>query len=148
MSLFQGGMEHVEQRVELEWLGDEVRGPLLDGVDRILHSAEPGDDDRDDLGIPLQGGVEHGAPVHTRQTEVGDDDVERELGEPGDGVFAAGGLFDDEAVVGETFRDRFSQGGLVVYEKQMFRVFSHLVRRRYFDTRPCGGQCKQCGSPL
>ena len=38
-------IEDVEQRVELERLGDEVGGTLLDRFDRILHGAVPGDHD-------------------------------------------------------------------------------------------------------
>ena len=130
----------MQQRVELERLGDEVGRALLDRVDRVLHRAEAGDDDRDDLGVTLERGLEHGASVHAGEAEVRDDDVEREIGEPRERLFAAGGLFHDEAVVGQAFRDRLPQRRLVVHEKQMFRVFSHLVRRRYFDTPDRRGQ--------
>ena len=41
--------QHVEQRVELEGLRDEIRRPLLDGFDRVLHRAVTGDHDRDDF---------------------------------------------------------------------------------------------------
>ena len=47
-------------------------------------------------------------------------------------VLAAGGLLDDEAVIGQPLRDRFPQRRLVVDEKQMFRVFRHLVGRAVF----------------
>ena len=43
--LLERGSQHVEQRVELERLGDEVGGTLLDRFDRILHGAVPGDHD-------------------------------------------------------------------------------------------------------
>ena len=80
------------------------------------------------------------AAVDAGQPQVGHDDVERELGEPRQGVLAAGGLFDDEAVIGQALRNGLPQRRLVVYEEQMFRVFSHLVVRRYFDTRRGRGQ--------
>ena len=64
------------------------------------------------------------------------------------GVFAVGGLLDDEAVVGEPFRDGLTQRRLVVYEEQMFRVFSHLVVRRYFDTRDAAGQRRTATAAL
>ena len=96
-------------------------------------------------GIALERRLEHGAAVDAGQPEVRDDDVEREIGQPRERLFAARGLLDDEAVVGETLRDRFPQRRLVVYEKQMFRVFSHLVGRRYFDTRRRRRSTKHCG---
>ena len=139
-ALLERRVEHVEQRVELERLGDEVGRALLDRVHGVLHRAEAGDDDRDDFRVALERGLEHGAAVDAGQPEVGDDDVERELGEPRQRVFAVGGLLDDEAVVGEPLRDGLPQRRLVVDEEQMFRVFSHLVVRRYFDTRNGRGQ--------
>ena len=125
----------MQQLVELERLGDEVGGALLDRVDRVLHRAEAGDDDRDDVRVALERGVEHRAAVDARQPEVRDDDVEGELGEPRQRLFAVRGLLDDEAVVGQPLGDGLPQRRLVVDEQQMFRVFSHLVVRRYFDTR-------------
>ena len=91
-------------------------------------------------GIALERGLEHRAAVDAGQAEVGNDDVEGELGEPRQRVFAVGGLLDDEAVIGEPLRNGLPQRRLVVYEEQMFRVFSHLVVRRYFDTRGGRGQ--------
>ena len=43
-------------------------------------------------------------------------------------------------MIGEPLRDGLPQRRLVVYEQQMFRGFSHLVARRYFDTRRSSGQ--------
>src|SRR6185437_10817556 len=138
--LFERGVQHVQQRVELKRLGDEVGGALFDRVDGVLYRAEAGDDDRDDVRVALERGVQDGAAVDAGQAEVGDDDIEREVGEPREGLFAAGGLFDDEAVVGEAFADSFPKCRLVVDEEQMFRVFRHLLARRYFDTRQRAGQ--------
>ncbi len=114
--------------------------PCLIAFDRVLHRAEAGDDDRDDFGIALERGVEHGAAVDAGQPQVGDDDVEREVGEARERLFAARCLLDDEAVVGQPFGDGLAQRRLVVDEQQMFRGFSHLVVRRYFDTRASRGQ--------
>ena len=86
-------------------------------------------------GIALERRFEHGAAVDAGQAQVGDDDVEGELGQPRQRVLAARRLLDDEAVIGEPLGDGLPQRRLVVYEEQMFRVFSHLVVRRYFDTR-------------
>jgi len=139
-ALLERGGEHVEERVELKRLRDEVSRALLDRVHGVLHGPEARDDDRDDLGIPLESRLEHGPAVDAGQAEVGDDDVEGELGQPGECVLAAGRLLDDEAVIGEPLRNGLPQRRLVVYEEQMFRVFSHLVVRRYFDTRGRRGQ--------
>ena len=131
-ALLERRVQHVEQRVELKRLGDEVGGALLDRVDGVLHRAEAGDDDRDDVGIALERGVEDGAAVDAGQPEVGDDDVEREIGEPRERFLAARRLLDDEAVVGQPFGDGLTQRRLVVDEQQMFRVFSHLVGAAVF----------------
>ena len=46
--------------------------------------------------------------------------------------FAAGRLFDDEAVVGEALRDRLAERMLVVDDQQMFLAFRHLVEWAVF----------------
>ena len=122
----------MQQRVELERLGDEVGGALLDGLDRVLHRAVAGDDDGDDVGVALEGGVEHLPAVDARQPQVGDQDVEGEVGQPLQRLFAAACLLDDEPVVGQPLGDRLPQRGLVVDDQQMFLVFSHLGRATVF----------------
>ena len=47
--LLERRVEHVQQFVDLERLVDEVRRAALDGLDRVLHRAVAGDDDRDDV---------------------------------------------------------------------------------------------------
>ena len=79
----------MQQRVELEWLGDEVGRPLLDGVDRILDRTEPGDDDADDVGVALERGVEQAAPVDARKAQVRDQDVEGKLRQSSERLLAA-----------------------------------------------------------
>ena len=125
--LLHRGAEHVQQRVELKRLGDEVGRALLDRVDRILHRAVAGDDDGDDVGVALERGVEDLTAVDAREPQIGDEDVEGELGQPAERLFAAVGLLDDESVVGQAFSHRFAQRLLVVYDQQMFRRVSHLV---------------------
>ena len=44
--LLERRVQHVQQLLELKRLGDEVGGAPLDRVDRILHGAVAGDDDR------------------------------------------------------------------------------------------------------
>jgi hypothetical protein len=137
----------VQQRVELNGLVMKSAAPCLIALTGVLHGAEAGDDDRDDLGIALERGLEDGPAVDAGQAEVGHDDVEGELSQPGEGVFAARGLLDDEAVIGEPLRNGLPQRDLVVYEEQMFRVFSHLVVRRYFDTRAAAVNAGLHGPP-
>jgi hypothetical protein len=74
-------------------------------------------------------------PSMPGQAQVGDQDVEGELGEPLEGLLAAAGLLDDEAVVGQPLRDRLAQRLLVVHDQQMFQAFSHLADRRVRRTR-------------
>ena len=47
--LFDGGAQDVQQRIELEWLGNEVGGALFDRVYRVLHRPVSGNDDGDDV---------------------------------------------------------------------------------------------------
>ena len=108
----------MQQRVELERLGDEVGGALLDGVDGVLHGAVAGDDDGDDVRVALERRVEDRAAVDAGQAEVGNEDVEGELGEPLQRLFAAAGLLDDEAMVGEALGDGFAERRFVVDESR------------------------------
>ena len=79
--LLERRVEHVQQLVDLKRLADEVPRAALDRFDGVLHRAVAGDDDRDDVGIALDGGFDDGGAVDARQPEVGDDDVEGEFGE-------------------------------------------------------------------
>ena len=139
-ALLERRVQDMEQRVELKRLGDEIGCPLLDRVDRVLDGAEARDDDRDDVGIALERGIQDGAAVDAGQAEISDDDVEREFHQPRERFFAAAGLLHDEAVIGEAFGDGLAERRLVVDEEQMFCVFSHLLGRRYFDTPSRRGQ--------
>ena len=122
----------MEQRVELKGLRDEVGGALLDGVDGVFYRAVSGDHDRDDVRVALERGVEDLAAVDSREPQIGDEDVERKVGEPAERLFPAVGLLDDEAVVRQSLGDRLAQGLLVVHDQQMFRRFRHLVRLAVF----------------
>ena len=117
----------MQQRVELKRLGDEVRRALLDRVDGVLHGAEAGDDDRDDVRVALERGVEHLPAVDAGQAEVGDEDVEGEVGQPSSASSPLAACSTDEAMVGQPLGDGLAQRLLVVDEQQMFRRFSHLV---------------------
>ena len=112
-------LQHVHQLVELKRLGDEIRRAALDGIDGILHRAEACDDDRDDARIPLPGRLDDPGPVDAGQPEVGDDDVEGELVEEFEGLFAAVGLHDLESALGQALGHQAAQRGLVVDEEQM-----------------------------
>ena len=122
----------MQQRVELERLGDEVGRALLDGLHGVLHRAEARDDDGDDVGVALDRRLEHLPAVEARQPQVGDDDVEGELRQTFERGLSAVGLDHVEPVVAEAFGNRLPQGPLVVYEEQMFLWVSHLVRLATF----------------
>ena len=119
--LLERRVEHVQQLVDLKRLADEVPRAPLDGLDRILHRAVSGDDDGDDVGVALDGGFDDGGAVDAGQPEVGDDDVEREIGEPGERRLARVGLFDLVAAVGQLLGDGLPQRRLVLDEQQMFQ---------------------------
>ena len=126
-ALFHRGRQHVEERVELKGLGDEVGGALLDRVDGVLDRSVARDHDRHDVGIALERGIEDLPSVDTGKSQICNQDVEGEVGDSLDRVFAAAGLLDDEAMIREALGDRLTQRLFVVYDQQMFRRFRHLL---------------------
>ena len=80
--LLERGVEHVQQLVDLKRLADEIARAALDGLDGVFHRAVSRDDDRDDIRIARDGGFDHRRAVDAGQPQVGEDDVEREIGEP------------------------------------------------------------------
>ena len=102
-------------------------GAALDRLDRILHRAVTGDDDRDDVGIALDRGFDDGGSVDAGQPQVGDDDVEREIGETRRGrprpIRPARPRYPWSA---ELLGDRLAQRRLVFDEEQMFRTESDI----------------------
>ena len=117
--LLERVVEHVPQLVELERLGDEIRGAGLDYFDGIFHRAVAGDNDRHDIRVSGEGGVDHLAAVHAGQAQVGDDDIEGESLERFKGGGAVGGLRNLEAFLGKSFRYNTSQRFLVVHEQEV-----------------------------
>ncbi len=139
----------MQQRVELKRLRDEVRGSLLDRFHGILHGAVSRDHDRDDFRVAFERRVDHLSAVDPRQTQVGDQNVEGEVGEPLERLFTAGRLLDEKAMVGEPLRNRLAQRMLVVHDQQMFLAFRHLVGiGRYFDTPRTAGQFASTAGPI
>ena len=65
-------------------------------------------------------------PVDARQTQIGDDDVEGELGQRLERRLAAFGLDHLVSVIRQTLGHGRSQRRLVFDEQQMFRSISHL----------------------
>ena len=124
--------QHVQQRVELERLGDEIRRPLLDGLDCVFHGPVAGDDDGDDVGVAFEGGVEDFPAADARQPQVGDQNVEGEVGQPLQRVLAVARLLDDEPVVRQTLGNRRAERPLVIHDQQMFLIFRHLERATVF----------------
>ena len=88
---------------------------------------------RDDAGIALARGLDHPRAVDARQAQVGDDDVEGELIEQLEGLFAAVGLDDFEPALGQALGHQPAERGLVVDEEQMGARLS-CRRRQYLDT--------------
>ena len=132
--LLERRLECVEQLVELERLGDEIRGAALDCLDRILHRAVSGDHDADNVGVSRNRGLEHLAAIDAGQAEIRDDDIEGELGQPLDGLFAVGGFDHEVAAVRQPLGHHLAQRRLVFDDEQMFSGIRHLVGRQHFDT--------------
>ena len=123
------GAQHVEQLVELERLGDEVGGAEPDRRDGILHRSVPGHEDDDDVGVPLEGGIEDVGARSAWQPEVGDDRVVGEVRQALEGDVARVGFVDEEPFVAQPQRGGRAKRGLVFHEQEMFRTFKHLRSR-------------------
>jgi hypothetical protein len=124
--LFERRVQRVHQLFELERLGDEIRGASLDDAHGVAHGAVARDDNRDDVGIALDGRVDDLHAVDAGQAQVGDDDVEGELGERIDRTFPCLRLDNDKPVVFETLGYRLPQRRLVFDEEQMGCGLRHL----------------------
>ena len=124
--LFERAVQRVHQLFELERLGDEVRCASLDHAHGITHGAVAGDDDGDDVGVPLDSGVNHLDAVHAGQTQISDEDIEGELRQCLDGSFAGLGLHHDESVILQALGHRLAQWRLVFDEEQVGCAFRHL----------------------
>jgi hypothetical protein len=140
-ALFERGSNDVQQRIELEWLRDEVRRAVLDRLDGILDRSVTRNDDRDDFRVALERRIDDLAAVDPGQAQVRDKDVEGEVTQARDGLLPAVGLLDGKPVIHEPLRHCFTQRRLVVDDEQMLLAFGHLVGRRYFDIPTAPGQC-------
>ena len=116
----------MQQLVDLKRLGDEIPRAMFDRVDRVLHGPVARDDDGDDVRIPLDRRLDDGGAVHTRQPQVGDDDVEGEVGQPFDGFFTRTSLFDVVAAIGQLFGNRLAERRLVFDKQQMLFGVRHV----------------------
>ena len=123
--LLERGPHDVQQLAELERLGDEVGGPPHDRGHRVGDRAEPGDDDADDVGITLEGGVEHHGAVDARQPQVRQHDVEGAFREALDRRLAAVDLDHPVALVGQPLGGDPAQRGLVLDQQDLDGGFRH-----------------------
>ena len=55
--LLERRVEHVQQLVDLKRLADEIPRAAPDHFDGVFHRPEAGDDDGDDVGVALDGGL-------------------------------------------------------------------------------------------
>ena len=139
-ALLDRTLQRVPQLVELERLGHEVGGAALDDLDGVFHGAVASDDDADDVGVAVDGGFDHARPVHARQAQIGDHDVEREIGQGLERTLGRVGLHDIEPAIHELLSYGFAERCLVLDEEQMFWRIRHLWERRYFDGISCARQ--------
>jgi hypothetical protein len=61
--LLEGGLQHVDELVELERFRHEVRGSPFESVYRVLHGAVARHDDGDDAGVAFEGGLDEALTV-------------------------------------------------------------------------------------
>ena len=115
-------------------------GAALDRFDGVLHGAVAGDDDRDDVGIAVDGGFDDGGAVDAGQPKVGDDDVEGEIGEPGERRLARLGLLDAIAAVGQLLGDGLAQRAPRLRRAADVSTNQPFTERQYIDT---GGHCTE-----
>ena len=112
--------------IERERLHHEVRGPALDGGHRVLDRAVSGDHHGDDFRIAFERGLDHRRAVDAWQPQVGDDDVEGELGQQVPRGFSALGLHHAVAMLGQPLGGRLPERRLVLDEEQMYFVCGHV----------------------
>ena len=86
----------MNQLVELKRLGHVIRCPPFHRFDGVPHGPVAGDHDGDDAGIPLLGRFDHSRAVDSRQTQVGDQDVEGELVQVFDRLFTRLVVYEQE----------------------------------------------------
>ena len=124
--LLDGALQRVPELVELERLGDEVGRAALDDLDRVPDRAIAGHHDADNLGVALDRRLDDPRAVHPGQPEVGDDDVERELGQGFERPLGRVCLDDVHTTVCQLLSQSLAEGRFVFDEQQMFRRISHL----------------------
>ena len=118
-------LDDVHQLVEVERLGDEVGGALLDGIHRVPYGPVAGDDDADDRGVAGTGRVDHLGAVYPAQPQVGDQQVEGELLDQLQGLLAAVGLDHLEPPLHQALGGQLPEGGFVIDQEQMGGGFGH-----------------------
>ena len=93
----------------------------LDRLDGVFDRAVAGDDDRDDVRIALDGRFDDRRAVDARQPQVGDDDVEGEIGKAGRAAASPeSACSTSKSAVRQLLGDRLAQRRLVFDEQQMF----------------------------
>src|SRR6266508_5163777 len=115
-------VDPMEQLVQVQWLGQIVGGPGLDGAHRGLDSAVGGHDDHCGLWSDGADAFEHLQPGQIRHLLIGEDEIEGLLLEAGEGNLAARGLGHLEATLGEKAGHELALGRLVVHHQDPERL--------------------------
>ena len=106
----------VEDVQIFDGLGDEVVGPQVDGLDRVLHGARAGEEDHRNPVIAVVDELEGFKSVQAGHVDVEDDEVKIPI-EGGQRLFAAGAGHHCVAEHGEDFVDGFPNQGVVVRDE-------------------------------
>ena len=118
--LLQRLAQHVQQLIELERFGDKVSGAPFDRIDRVSHRPVAGDDDHDNAGVTGPRSFDDGGAIHTWHAEVGDYDIEGELIEELQCLFAGIGGGHFETVIAKAFGHERPQRRFVIHEEQVW----------------------------
>ncbi len=128
-SLFHRRRQDAGQLRQLERLDQEVDGAPTHGRHRFGDATEPGDHDRQDVGVAANGRVEHVQTIRVRQAQVDDDGVVGKALEAVEGVCAVGALGHDKSLVREGFGDGLAKFGFVLDDEDGWlrtRTHGHL----------------------
>ena len=116
-ALFHARAEHARELGDLERLDQEVGRAAFDRRDRLGHSAETRDHDREDVGIASESRVQDVHAIGVRQPEIHDQGVVGECLQPLLRFFGVRGLRDGETIRGQRLRDQLAEISLVVHDK-------------------------------
>ena len=133
--LRERALDHQQQVIGIDRLGEKVQRAFPHGRHGVLNAAERGHHDHRHLGIELLGGTQHTEPITVRQPEVGQHDARTRAVHGGDG-FRLVACFDDEVPLRfERVAEHGAQRVLVLHQQDRW---SGRARARAHRSQPAG----------